>query len=406
MKVAVVHEWLVTYAGSERVLEQILACFPDADVYCVLDFLPENERGFLGGKRVQSTFIQRLPFARRHYRVYLPLMTLAIEQLDLSGYDLVISNSHAVAKGVLVGPDQMHICLCHSPIRYAWDLQHQYLNGGSLTEGLKGWVARWMLHKLRIWDVRAAAGVDKFIAISHFIARRIDKTYRRDSVVIYPPVDVAAFVEGKHKEDFYLTASRIVPYKQIPLIIEAFAMLPDKRLVVIGDGPELEKCRKIATSNVQVLGWQPFEQLRDYMQRAAAFIFAAEEDFGIAPLEAQACGTPVIAYGKGAALETIRPPQMDRPTGLFFEEQSPRAIAEAVRSFEKQRQRFAPAACRENALRFSAERFRAEFQRFVTQSWDDFSRIKGASVALAHGKTLPHGRSRAAGGEHYGSRST
>lgn len=406
MKVAVVHEWLVTYAGSERVLEQILACFPDADLYCVLDFLPENERGFLGGKRVQPTFIQKLPFARRHYRAYLPLMTLAIEQLNLSGYDLVISNSHAVAKGVLVGPDQMHICFCHSPIRYAWDLQHQYLNGGGLTKGLKGWIARWMLHKLRIWDVRAAAGVDKFIAISHFIARRIDKTYRRDSVVIYPPVDVAAFVEGEHKEDFYVTASRIVPYKQIPLIIEAFAMLPDKRLVVIGDGPELEKCRKIATPNVQVLGWQPFERLRDYLQRAAAFIFAAEEDFGIAPLEAQACGTPVIAYGKGAALETIRPPEMDRPTGLFFEEQSAGAIADAVRAFEKQRQRFVPAACRENALRFSAERFRAEFYRFVTQSWDDFARNKAASVAMAHGKTLPQTWSRAAGGEHYGNRPT
>jgi glycosyltransferase involved in cell wall biosynthesis len=386
VKVAIVHEWLVTYAGSERVLEQILQCFPTADLYCVLDFLPDAERGFLAGRSVRTTFIQKLPLARRRYRVYLPLMTLAIEQLDLSAYDLVISNSHAVAKGIIVGPDQLHICVCHSPIRYAWDLQHQYLNEGNLRTGIKSWVARWVLHKVRMWDIRAAAGVDKFIAISHFIARRIEKTYRRESVVIYPPVDVVAFGERRQKEEFYLAVSRMVPYKRMPMIIEAFAAMPEKRLVVIGDGPEFERCKELAPANVQVLAWQPFEALRDYMQRASAFIFAAEEDFGITPLEAQACGTPVIAFGKGAVLETIRPQHMDRPTGLFFAEQTPRAVMDAVQRFEEQRQRFSSAACRENAMRFAPERFRAEFMELVCQEYECFMEAKAASVALAHRK--------------------
>jgi glycosyltransferase involved in cell wall biosynthesis len=362
VKVAVVHEWLVTYAGSERVLEQILQCFPAADVFCVIDFLPEAERGFLAGRSVKTTFVQRLPLARRRYRVYLPLMTLAIEQLDLSAYDLVISNSHAVAKGIISGPDQLHICVCHSPIRYAWDLQHQYLCDGGLKTGIKSWIARWVLHKVRMWDIRAAAGVDKFCAISHFIARRIEKAYRRDSVVIYPPVDVAAFVEGGPKEDFYLAVSRMVPYKRMPMIVEAFAAMPDKRLIMIGDGPELERCKAMAPPNVQVLGWQPFDALRDYMQRAAAFIFAAEEDFGITPLEAQACGTPVIAFGKGAVLETIRPLHMDKPTGLFFSEQT-----SAV-------------------MRFAPERYRAELFELISQEYERFIGAKAASVALAHHK--------------------
>jgi glycosyltransferase involved in cell wall biosynthesis len=237
-----------------------------------------------------------------------------------------------------------------------------------------------------MWDIRAAAGVDKFIAISHFIARRIEKTYRRDSVVIYPPVDVAAFFERKQKEEFYLAVSRMVPYKRMPMIIEAFAAMPDKRLVVIGEGPELERCKELATANVQVLPWQPFEALRDYMQRASAFIFAAEEDFGITPLEAQACGTPVLAFGKGAVLETLRTPPMDKPTGLFFAEQTPQAVMDAVQRFEEQRQRFSSAACRENVMRFAPERFRAELVEFICQEYEYFMEAKAASVALAHRK--------------------
>jgi glycosyltransferase involved in cell wall biosynthesis len=363
MRIAFVHEWLVTYAGSERVLEQMLTCFPDADLFSLIDFLPEADRFHILNKSVRTTFIQRLPFAKTKYRQYLPLMPLAIEQLDVSGYDVVISSNHAVAKGVITGPDQLHICMCYSPIRYAWDLQHQYLSESGLDSGLKGWIAKWMLHKMRLWDARSEKGVDHFIAISRFIARRIWKVYRRDSAVIYPPVDVESFVLKEQKEDFYLAASRMVPYKKMELIVEAFLAMPDKKLIVIGDGPGFAKIRAKAGSNVTLMGYQEFKVLRDYMQRAKAFIFVAEEDFGIAPIEAQACGTPVIAYAKGGATETIRGLECEEPTGVFFETQTVAAIVDAVARFEKIV--ISPRACRDNAMRFSVDRFLREFAEFV-----------------------------------------
>jgi glycosyltransferase involved in cell wall biosynthesis len=376
MKIAIVHDWLVTYAGSERVLEQMLICFPHADVFSMVDFLDDQQRSFLQGKRAKTSFVQRLPWAKSKYRSYLPLMPLAVEQLDVSAYDVVISSSHAVAKGVLVGPDQLHVCMCYSPIRYAWDMQHQYLKESGLGTGIKGWLARWLLHKIRLWDVRTANGVDQFIAISKFIERRIQKAYRRDSVVIYPPVDLAAFELQESKEDFYLTASRMVPYKKIPLIVQAFAKMPDKKLVVIGDGPDLDKARSLAGSNVKILGYQSAEVLKDHMQRAKAFVFAAEEDFGLTPLEAQACGTPVIAFGKGGAVETIRGLQHRQPTGVFFEEQSTEAILKAVELFEKNATLINTQACRANAMRFSQERFRQEFSGLIARSYQEFLRLK------------------------------
>ena len=379
MRIAIVHDWLVVYAGAERVLEQMLACYPDADLFSLVDFLPFGQRDFICNKPVTTSFIQRLPRARKKYRGYLPLMPLAIEQLDLSVYDLVLSSSHAVAKGVLTGPDQLHLCMCYSPIRYAWDLQHQYLREAGLERGVKGWLAKLILHYVRLWDVRTANGVDGFIAISHYIARRIRKVYRRESTVIYPPVDVADFPLCRDKEDFYVTASRMVPYKKVDLIVDAFSAMPDKRLVVIGDGPDFAKVRAKAGPNVQLLGFAGAEVLRDHLQRARAFVFAAEEDFGIAPLEAQACGTPVIAFGKGGALETIVPlPDAERagsspaPTGVFFREQSVAAIIAAVERFEAAGAAITPEACRENALRFAPERFRAEFTAFVEQQWANF----------------------------------
>jgi glycosyltransferase involved in cell wall biosynthesis len=368
MKVAVVHEWLATYAGSERVLEQILALFPEADLFAVADFLSAEERRFLSGKPVRTTFIQQLPFAKEHYRKYLALMPLAIEQLDLSGYDLVISSSHAVAKGVITGPDQLHISYVHSPIRYAWDLQHQYLQESGLTRGVKSAIARWMLHKIRIWDWRSAAGVDAFIANSKYIARRIEKTYRRTAAVIYPPVDVHAFMMGEGKESFYLAAGRMVPYKRMPVIIEAFNNMPDRRLVVVGDGPEFSKVKQMAGSNIKVLGYRQKSELCDLMRRARAFVFAAEEDFGIMPVEAQACGTPVIAFGKGGVTETIMPlGNGTRPTGLFFPQQSAASIQQAVEQFESNADQFLPENCRANAERFSTERFCAEFMAFLQE---------------------------------------
>jgi len=362
-RVAIVHDWLVAFAGAEKVLEQIIMCFPDADLFSVVDFM--EERTWMRGKKVTTSFIQKLPQAKKRYRSYLPLMPLAIEQLDVSGYDLVISSSHAVAKGVLTGPDQIHVSYVHSPIRYAWDLQHQYLQQSNLTSGVKSLLARMVLHYMRNWDVRTPNSVDYFIANSAFIARRINKVYHRDSHVIFPPVDVEAFQLCDVKEDFYLTASRMVPYKKIDLIVEAFAKMPERKLVVIGDGPDMRKIRDKATPNVEIMGYQPFSVLQDKMRRAKAFVFAAEEDFGISVVEAQACGTPVIAYGKGGALETVLDGSHARPTGLFFDEQTTGAIIDAVEGFERGTFKINPADCRANAERFSIKHFRDGLRAYV-----------------------------------------
>lgn len=368
MRIAVVHDWLVTYAGAERVLESILHCYPEADIFSVVDFALRSDCKFLKGRKVTTSFIQKLPFAKKRYRGYLPLMPLAIEQLDLTGYDLIISSSHAVSKGVLTGPDQIHLSYVHSPIRYAWDMQHQYLQEAGLIKGLRSIVARMILHYIRLWDLRTANGIDEFSANSRFIARRIWKVYRRESRIIYPPVDVDSFTVGAERKDFYVTASRMVPYKKMPLIVEAFTAMPDKRLIVIGDGPEMEKCRRVAGSNVELLGYQPSEVMRDYMQKAKAFVFAAEEDFGITPVEAQACGTPVIAYGRGGALETVLGDDTASPTGLFFNTQTKDAIIDAVARFEQNTPLFSSQACRANAMRFGVERFRNEFTAWVDEA--------------------------------------
>lgn len=369
MKIAIIHDWLVTYAGAEKVLEQIINIFPDADLFSLVDFMDPDERGFIKNKTVITSLIQKLPMAKKHYRNYLPLMPRAIEQLDVSAYDVVISSSHAVAKGVITGPNQVHISYVHSPIRYAWDLQHQYLKEAGLENGLKGMLVKNMLHKIRNWDYRTANGVDYFLSNSNFIGRRIWKVYRRESKTIYPPVDVSAFTLHSEKDDFYLTASRMVPYKKIDLIVESFSQMPDKKLVVIGDGPDFEKVKAKAGGNVQLLGYQSFEVLKDYMQRAKAFVFAAEEDFGITPVEAQACGTPIIAFGKGGALETvISYKHSKKPTGLFFYEQKPKAVIQAVQEFENNIGLFSFDACRDNAVKFSPERFKEEFGQFVEQT--------------------------------------
>jgi len=369
-RVALVHDWLAAYAGSEKVVEQVLQLFPQADLYSVVDFFPDSQRHALGGRRARTSFIQHLPRARKSFRSYLPLMPLAIEQFDLSGYDLVISSSHAVAKGVLTGPHQVHVSYVHSPIRYAWDLQHQYLNEAGMERGLKSWIARVMLHYMRIWDQRTANGVDAFVANSAFVARRIRKAYGSEATVVYPPVDVERFTPGAQREEFYLIASRMVPYKRIPLIVEAFAAMPSRRLVVIGDGTDFVRARAAATANVTLLGYQPDAVLVDYMQRARAFVFAAEEDFGISVVEAQACGTPVIALGRGGVREiVVDSPDPDRATGLFFGEQSVASIVDAVERFE-QRPPFRADVCRRNALRFTAERFKREFLGVVEQAVD------------------------------------
>lgn len=369
LRVAIVHDWLTVYGGAERVLEHMLAVMPQADVFTLVDFVPDDQRGFLGGRKPRTSFIQRLPFARKHYRHYLPLMPLAIEQFDLSGYDLVVSSSYAVAKGVITGPDQLHVSYVHSPVRFAWDLQHQYLRQSGMAHGVASWAVRALLHQLRLWDTRTANGVDHFLANSQFIARRVWKVYRRAAEVIYPPVDIGDFRLVEGKGGTYVTVSRLVPYKRVELLVEAFARLPDRHLTIIGAGPELERLRRVAPPNVELTGFLPDAEVRRRLERARAFLFAAEEDFGIVMVEAQACGTPVIAYGKGGACEVVR--DLDRPgaTGVLFAEQTADSIVDAIARFEDATGQIEPLACRRNAERFGHARFCSELVSVIGEQW-------------------------------------
>ncbi len=367
-KIALTADWLVSYAGAERVIKELIDLYPNLDLFSVVDFLSDESRTHFQGKRATTTFIQRLPKAETSYQKYLPLMPVAIEQLDVSAYDIVLSSSHAVAKGVLTGPDQMHISYVHSPIRYAWDLQHQYLREAKLDKGLKGIIAKYLLHKIRLWDYRTANGVNHFIANSHFIARRIKKVYGRNADVIYPPVDVRRFILNENKEDYYVTASRLVPYKRIDLIVDAFAAMPNKKLIVIGDGSEMSKIKSKATTNVEILGFQPNEIMRDYMKNAKAFVFAAEEDFGITPVEAQACGTPVIAFGKGGSLETIRPYGVNKPTGVFFAEQTVPSLIDAINLFENIFDKITPKIVEKTHCAFPLTYLKIPFQSILTRN--------------------------------------
>ena|SRR6185295_8362948 len=373
-RIAVVHDWLIDSAGSERVLAEILRCLPQADLFTLVDHMPDIERARLGLRRARTTFLQGMPGVASHFAWYLPLMPVAIEQLDVTGYDLVISSSHAVAKGVIVSPDALHLSYVHSPMRYAWDQQFEYLRSEHAERGLKGLLLRAMLHYLRLWDQRSATGVDHFAANSGFVARRIAKCYRRDAAIVYPPVDTDFYVPGGAREDYYIAVSRLVGYKRVDLLVDAFRRLPDRRLVVIGEGPEYARLKSGAGINVQFPGYLPPEALRDRLQRARAFLFAAVEDFGIAPVEALACGTPVIALRRGGAAETVTGLDSEQPTGVFIEVQSADSIAAAVRTFEGSASRFSANACRKRAEIFSVQRFRSEFTAFVADRYAEWLR--------------------------------
>jgi len=369
MKIAIVHDWLVTYAGSERVLSAILEIFPSADLFAIIDFLPDVDRKkYFQNKKARTSFLQKFPFVKTKYKFYFPFMPLAVESFDLAEYDLIISSSHAFAKGVITGPYQLHISYVHTPIRYAWDLQEEYLKESGFHKGLKGFLARWLFHKVRIWDIRTANLIDEFIANSSFVAQRIKKYYRRSATVIYPPVEVENFEVSEKKEDFYLTISRLVPYKRVDLIVQAFSKMPDKKLVVIGDGPELKKIKSLAGKNVEFLGYQSDEVVKDYLKRAKAFIYAALEDFGIVVVEAQACGTPVIAYARGGTGETV----INGETGILFKHQKVEDIVSAVKVFEKLADKFESYKIRKHAEKFSKARFKKEFKKFVEEKVNEF----------------------------------
>ncbi|GBR47635.1 glycosyltransferase [Gluconobacter roseus] len=370
IQVAIVHEWLENWAGSELVIEQLIKCYPDAKIFSVVDFLSPKDRARLGNRKIQTSFIQKLPFARRFFRHYLGLMPLAVEQWDFSGFDIVISSHHAVAKGIITGPDQLHVSYVHSPMRYAWDFQNTYLRQSGLNTGLRGLYIRWLFHRLRNWDVRAAAGVDAFVANSGYIARRIRKTWRREAHVIPPPVNLDRFSVNGTKEDYYVVVSRLVPYKRIDLVVEAFRHMPDRKLIVIGGGPDAELVRQKAAgaSNISLRGHIPDAELQMTLSKARAFVYAGEEDFGISLVEAQAAGTPVIAYGRGGACDIVQ----SGTTGLLFDSQSAESIIDAVRTFEEHEKDMTSELCHQNALRFSEELFRSRFTTFVEQQWQAF----------------------------------
>lgn len=377
MRVAIVHDWLYVVGGAEQVLRELLRCYPDADVFTLFDLLTPEDRRKLGFETSRTSFLQNMPLLRRYHRSYLPLMPIAIEQFDLSSYDLVISSSCAVAKGVITGPEQLHIAYVHSPMRYAWDLQHVYLNESGYATGVKGLIARALLHKMRIWDVRTAHGPDAIFTNSNFVARRIKKIYGRDARVIYPPVSIAhrdaILPVGNH----FLAASRLVPYKRIEPIVRAFNMMPDLELIVAGDGPEADRLRAIAGPNVKFAGFVPDKQLRDLMTTARAFVFAAEEDFGIVLVEAQSEGAPLLALGRGGARESV---QADgpRPTGMFFERADPQSIADCVRGFVARERSISRLDCRQRAGTFSAERFRSQFVAAVNE---ELERVRAGGLA-------------------------
>ncbi|KJH70868.1 glycosyltransferase [Aliterella atlantica] len=375
MKYALIHEWLTPKAtgGSELVVREILNCL-EADLYALIDFESTNPQSYLYGREIGKTFLQHLPRSQNGVQKYLPLLPIAIEQLDLRAYDIILSSSHTVAKGVLTSPAQMHVCYCYTPMRFAWDLTFDYLHSNRMGRGLPGILTRYLLHRLRQWDILTANRVDYFIATSQTTARRIWRCYRRPATVIYPPVNIDRFPLQSAKQDFYVTVSRLVSYKQVALIVQAFNQLK-RPLVVIGGGPELSKIQKLAQPNVQILGAQPDAVVEKYMSEAKAFVYAAYEDFGIAVVEAQACGTPVIAYGAGGALETVRDiRQHPSGTGLFFPAQTVEALVAAVETFEELAKNFHPELIRDRASQFAPTIFQKRYLDFVENSWQQFKK--------------------------------
>ncbi len=365
MKIAIVHDWFKVEGGAENVVTSLLNIYPEADFFSIVDFFTDAQRKkILGGKKATYTFIQRLPFAKKYFQHYLFLFPLAIERLDLRKYDLVISSSHAVAKGVLTGPDQLHICYCHTPMRYAWDMYFAYKEEHQI-KGIKEKFLSYVLHNIRIWDVVSSNRVDHFIANSSFVKQRISKYYRRDAEIIYPPVSTNRYSLCKEKEDYYFTASRLVPYKKIKMIVETFVE-NGKPLIVAGSGAELKEITRIATSNITILGHVSDEKMVALMEKAKAFVFAAYEDFGIIPVEAMLCGTPVIAYAKGGIKNTI----IDNLTGLLYHEQNSKSLNNAIDKFETMT--FDYTTISKHASKFSNERFEKEIKEFVEEKWEAF----------------------------------
>ncbi|OIO51857.1 MAG: glycosyl transferase [Parcubacteria group bacterium CG1_02_44_65] len=360
MKVALVHDYLNQYGGAERVLEAFCQIFPEAPIYTL--FYDKKKTGHaFDRRRVETSFLQKIPLVRSHHRPFLMLMPIAIEQFDLSEYDLVLSDSASYAKGVVVGPQALHICYCHTPIRYAWDDSHRYIEEFGYP-GLVKKIIPFFMNYIRFWDSKAAQRVDEFIANSRFVANRIKKYYRRDAKVIYPPVNSSHFYLSGRPGKYFLMVGRFLPYKRFDLAIEAFNRL-GQPLKIVGDGPDRKRLKKIAKSNIEFVGLVSEEKLRDYYANCLAFIFPQEEDFGITAVEAMAAGRPVIAYRAGGALEIVQ----EGLTGIFFNEQEPESLMAVLKSFRSDD--FSPELIRQKALEFDQEKFKEKIRKFIDENW-------------------------------------
>ncbi|MFD2563577.1 glycosyltransferase family 4 protein [Aquimarina rubra] len=379
MKKALIHDWYTQYRGGERCVESFTNIWSDFDHYTLVNTLNDEEcKKIFKGSSAKTSFIEKLPFGKKKYRLYLPFFPLAVEQFDLRDYELVLSSSSCVAKGVLTRQDQLHITYMHSPVRYAWDLYHQYLEESGFKKGIKGLIAKYFLHRLRVWDVVTANRPDYYIANSKYVAGRIKKIYNKEAQVIYPPVDTSAFEISEETSDYYVTCSSMVPYKKIDLIVEAFTKIKAK-LIVIGDGPDYKKIKKLCSDNIKLKGYLDTKEKSEILKKAKAFVFAAEEDFGIAPLEAQACGVPVIAFAKGGVLETIKgifvsEGRVTDNTGVFYNKQTIESLLEAIQFFEENERYFNKGLIRKHAETFSRERFEEEIKETVQRLYSQWKR--------------------------------
>jgi len=369
-KIALVHHWLIGMRGGEKIVECLCRIFPQIDIYTLI-YNKDKISDSINSKNIYTSFLQKMPFSKKKHQIYLPLMPVAVEQFDLSEYDLVISIESGIAKGVITKPETCHICYCNTPMRYLWNMYFDYLNNEKMGFLKKNFI-RYFFNYLRVWDLATSFRVDYFISNSDNVRKRVLKYYNRESKVIYPPVLLDRLEYSDKKKDFYLVVSQLVSYKRIDIAVDAFNRL-GKELVIIGDGPEKKRLKKRAGKNISFLGWQDDEVLKKYYLEAKAFIFPGEEDFGITPVEAQASGTPVIGYGKGGLLETVD----DGNTGLFFDKQSADSMAEVVERFERADHDIDSVKARENSRRFDILIFENEIKTFIIEKYKDYCRRYG-----------------------------
>lgn len=369
MKTAIVHDWLYSISGAEKVVEAIYELFP-SKVYTLVKNTKYCRSNVIPDEAIECSFIQKLPFGKTKYPYYLPLFPLAIENLDVSDAEVVISSSSCVAKGVLTHSNQLHICYCHTPARFAWDMYFDYLKLNNLEKGILASISKATLHYLRNWDLLHSQRIDFYIANSRYVAQRIKKLYRREAQVIYPPVNVEFYEkeEFAKRENYYVTVARCVPYKRVDLIVEAFTKIKDRKLVVVGSGPELKKLKASASSNIEFTGYIEEDDLRKIFSQAKAFIYAAKEDFGIVAVEAQAAGLPIIGFGSGGLLETV----IENKTGVYFNEQSIDSILSAIKLFESKENGFDREYIKSHARQFSREKFDSKMKLFVQSKYEEF----------------------------------